>query len=65
MFISLKENLSFHEGNPLCVGCKIPDYAAKAIIIKSTRSHGGDGGKAYITEVPTAQRAKEMQRTDS
>ena len=27
-----KENISFHEGNPLCAGCKIPDYAAKAII---------------------------------
>jgi len=25
------ENVSFREGNPLCAGCKIPDYAAKAI----------------------------------
>ena len=65
MFIFPTENISFREGNPLCAGCKKPDYAAKAIIIKSTRSHGGDGGKAYITEVPTAQRAKEMQCTDS
>ena len=31
MFISLKENLSFHEGNPLCAGCKMPDSVAKAI----------------------------------
>ena len=31
MFIFPKENVSFREGNPLCAGCKIPDYAAKAI----------------------------------
>ena len=31
MFISLKENLSFHEGNPLCAGCRMPDSVAKAI----------------------------------
>nr|WP_314829587.1 hypothetical protein [uncultured Prevotella sp.] len=65
MFIFPTENISFREGNPLCAGCRMPDYAAKAIYIKSTRSHGGDGGKANITEVPMAQRAKEMQRTDS
>ena len=65
MFIFPTENISFREGNPLCAGCRMPDYAAKAIYIKSTRSHGGDGGKAYITEGPTGQRATEMQRTDS
>ena len=65
MFMFPTENISFREGNPLCAGCRMPDYAAKAIYIKSTRSHGGDGGKAYITEGPTAQRVKEMQRTDS
>ena len=26
-----KENVSFHEGNLLCAGCRMPDYAAKAI----------------------------------
>ncbi len=26
-----KENISFREGNPLCVGCKMPDYTAKTI----------------------------------
>ena len=31
MFISLKENLSFHEGNPLCAGCKASGHADKAI----------------------------------
>ncbi len=31
MFIFLKENISFREGNPLWAGCKIPDYAAKTI----------------------------------
>lgn len=31
MFIFPKENVSFHEGNPLCAGCRMPDYAAKAI----------------------------------
>ena len=31
MFIFPKENVSFREGNPLCAGCKMPDYAAKAI----------------------------------
>ena len=28
--------------------------------IKGTQSHGGDGGKRNVTEVPTAQRATEM-----
>jgi len=32
MFIFPTKNVSFREGNPLCVGCKKPDYAAKAII---------------------------------
>lgn len=27
-----QKNVSFREGNPLCAGCKKPDYAAKAII---------------------------------
>ena len=31
MFIFPTENVSFREGNPLCAGCKMPDYAAKAI----------------------------------
>jgi len=31
MFIFPTENISFHEGNSLCTGCKMPDYAAKAI----------------------------------
>ena len=31
MFIFPKENISFREGNPLCAGCRMPDYAAKAI----------------------------------
>ena len=31
MFIFPKENVSFHEGNLLCVGCRMPDYADKAI----------------------------------
>lgn len=31
MFIFPTKNVSFREGNPLCVGCKMPDYAAKAI----------------------------------
>ena len=31
MFIFPTENISFREGNPLCAGCKMPDYAAKAI----------------------------------
>lgn len=31
MFISLKENVSFREGNPLCTGCRMPDSVAKAI----------------------------------
>lgn len=31
MFIFPTENISFREGNPLCAGCKKPDYAAKAI----------------------------------
>lgn len=31
MFIFPKENVSFREGNPLCAGCKMPDYAANAI----------------------------------
>ena len=26
-----KENVSFHEGNPLCVGCKASGHADKAI----------------------------------
>lgn len=26
-----KENISFRECNPLCAGCKMPDYAAKTI----------------------------------
>ena len=31
MFIFLKENVSFHEGNPLSVGCKASGHAAKVI----------------------------------
>ena len=31
MFIFPTENVSFHEGNPLCAGCKMPDSVAKAI----------------------------------
>ena len=31
MFIFPTENVSFREGNPLCAGCRMPDYAAKAI----------------------------------
>ena len=31
MFIFPTENISFREGNPLCAGCKMPDYAAKTI----------------------------------
>lgn len=31
MFIFPTENVSFREGNPLCVGCKKPDSVAKAI----------------------------------
>ena len=31
MFIFPTENISFHEGNPLCAGCKMPDSVAKAI----------------------------------
>lgn len=31
MFIFPTENISFREGNPLCVGCKMPDSVAKAI----------------------------------
>ena len=27
---------------------------------EGTRSHGGDGGKRNVTEVPTAQRATEV-----
>jgi len=31
MFIFLKENVSFHEGNPLCAGCKASAPTAKVI----------------------------------
>ena len=31
MFIFPTENVSFREGNPLCVGCKASDHADKAI----------------------------------
>ena len=31
MFIFLTENISFREGNPLCVGCKASGHADKAI----------------------------------
>ena len=31
MFIFPTENISFREGNPLCAGCRMPDYAAKTI----------------------------------
>ena len=31
MFIFPTENVSFHEGNPLCAGCRMPDSVAKAI----------------------------------
>ena len=33
--------------------------------IMGTRRHGGDGDKRNITEVPTAQRVTEGERTDS
>ena len=38
---------------------EIWSYKLKVHII-GTRSHGGDGGKRNITEVPTAQRATEV-----
>lgn len=31
MFNFPTENISFREGNPLYAGCRMPDYAAKAI----------------------------------
>ena len=31
VYLPQQKNVSFREGNPLCVGCKMPDYAAKAI----------------------------------
>ena len=31
MFIFPKENVSFHEGNPLCAGCKASAPTAKVI----------------------------------
>ena len=40
----------------------LPKYGvinSKSYII-GTRSHGGDGGKRNVTEVPTAQRATEV-----
>ena len=40
----------------------LPKYGVlnKKSYIIGTRSHGGDGGKRNITEVPTAQSATEM-----
>ena len=40
----------------------LPKYGVinKKSYIIGTRSHGGDGGNANVTEVPTAQRATEV-----
>ena len=37
--------------------CHTEKRRGRRIIRKSDESHGGDGGNANVTEVPTAQRA--------
>ena len=48
--------------NTLYLFLVLPKYGVRneASYIIGTQSHGGDGGKRNVTEVPTAQRATEV-----